>query len=91
MSALKCTRCEKADLFVAVGFDGLDGHSEAGEGSGYKCTVELTCPHCGAVYIVGRVKHYRDFALDTDANHFAYEGQETKPVAIQSMRHMERS
>lgn len=86
MSALKCIECGKADLFVSVGFDGLDGHSEAGEGSGYKCEITLNCPHCGRVYVVGRVKNYSDFALDVDANHFAREGQQTAPAIIRSMR-----
>lgn len=86
MSALKCARCGNAELFVAVGFDGLDGHSEAGEGSGYKCEVTLDCPHCGASYVVGRVKKFGDFVLDTNANHFGREGHETRPVEITNLR-----
>lgn len=90
MSALKCIRCDKADLFVSVGFDGLDKDSEAGEGSGYNWTVDLNCPHCGGVYTVGRVKKSSDFALDTSLCHFAREGQEVHPMEVRSLRLSEK-
>ena len=90
MSALNCIECGKADLFLSIGFDGMDHHSDAGAGSGFKWVVQLECPHCGRVYILGRVKNHRDFAIDIDAGHFALEGKEQLvPVIIHSQRLLE--
>lgn len=75
MSALNCSNCGSDELYLSVGFDGLDVHSEFGEGSGYKYSVDLNCPRCGRVYVIGRVRSFNAFALDIEAKHFAYEGQ----------------
>ena len=90
MSALKCVQCGNDDLYLSVGYDGMDYHSEAGEGSGFSCEVTLECPHCGRVYIIGRVKRSSDFAIDIDAQHFAREGVQTNPAIIYSQRLIEQ-
>lgn len=78
MSMLKCTKCGDENLYVSTDFDGMDGNSERGEGSGFKTMIALNCPSCGCIYVVGRIKQSVDFSLDTKLNHFAYEGEESR-------------
>ena len=57
---LKCEGCGSYNLKLNVSYDGLDEKSAAGEGSGFRCMVNLICEDCGRVYTVCRTRDYTD-------------------------------
>lgn len=59
---IRCAGCGGYNIKMSVGFDGADWNSEAGEGSGYKYSINLDCEDCGRVYPVCRLKN--EFAVN---------------------------
>lgn len=57
---LKCANCGSFNIEMCVSYDGQDCYSEAGEGSGFVCGVDLVCNDCGRAYPVCRVKNFSD-------------------------------
>ena len=53
---LKCADCGHVLKLVTGAFDGSDQDSEAGEGSGFKYLVYLSCDSCGRIYDIVRYK-----------------------------------
>lgn len=73
MTKLKCPHCGK-ELHLLLAYDGCDWDSEAGEGSGYKWSLELSCEQCGHLFPIGRLKNIADFSEPKEA-YRAYEGR----------------
>ena len=57
---LNCEGCGSYNLKLNVGLDGLDEESAAGEGSGYKYSVYMSCENCGRIYTICRTRNFGD-------------------------------
>lgn len=64
---LTCPSCNSI-LRLEIAYDGCDWDTEAGEGSGYKFPISLTCtdPRCASIYTLGRLKDYCCFSKVKD-------------------------
>lgn len=65
LGGLICPVCG-AELKVSISYDGCDWDSVAGEGSGYKWSINLDCTSCSRTFPIGRVKKENDFCENKD-------------------------